>query len=332
VTAPGQPTLRDVAEAAQVSPMTVSRALRDDEGVSTATRQRVLEVAASLGYRRNEAARNLRLGRSDGLIGLVVTNLANPFYSELALGLEAAVAERGMRVVLGNSGEDPARERQLVHDFVSRRLDGLVVVPATHDHAHLGSDHTRGMPVVLAASPPVKVDVDAVLLDDFGGTWDAVRHLIAAGHHRIGFLGLPAATWTGSERYRGYCAALDEAGIPVDDELSSHRQRDVATAEKATEALLNLPAPPTAVFAANNRNTIGAYRAIRARGATTRLAGFDDFELADSLGIPLTVVAYDPRQLGWEAARLLCDRINSADGQPDAPRRVVIPTRVVDYG
>lgn len=326
-----QPTLRDVAERAQVSPMTVSRTLRGDEGVSAATRARVLDVVASLGYRRNEAARNLRLGRSDGLIGLVVTNLANPFYSQLALGVEAAVAEQGMRVMLGNSGEDRARELQLVHDFASRRLDGVVVVPASHDHSHLGADQLRGMPVVLAASPPVKVDVDAVLLDDFGGTWEATRRLIRSGHQRIGFLGLPAASWTGSERYRGYCAALEEAGIPIDDELSSHRQRDVGAAERATEALLDLRDPPTAIFAANNRNTIGAYRAIRTREAATKLAGFDDFELADLLGLPLTVVAYDPRELGREAARLLCDRIENRERRHGAPRRVVIPTSVVEY-
>jgi LacI family transcriptional regulator len=327
----GRPTLRDVADLARVSPMTVSRTLRGDDGVSEATRARVLEVVANLGYRRNEAARNLRLGRSDGLIGLVVTNLANPFYSQLALGVEAAAAERGMRVMLGNSGEDHPREVQLVHDFGSRRLDGVVVVPASHDHTHLGQDQLRGMPVVLAASPPVKVDVDAVLLDDFGGTWEATRRLILAGHRRIGFLGLPAATWTGSERYRGYCAALEEAGIPIDDALSSHRQREVGAAESATEALFDLADPPTAIFAANNRNTIGAYRAIRARGAKTKLAGFDDFELADLLGLPLTVVAYDPRELGREAARLLCDRIEGRDGRSRASRRVVIPTKIVEY-
>lgn len=329
----GRPTLRDVAARAQVSPMTVSRALREDVGVSAATRERVLAAVASLGYRPNEAARNLRLGRSDGLIGLVVTNLANPFYSQLALGLEAALAEQGMRVMLGNSGEDPARERQLVHDFASRRLDGIVVVPASHDHRHLAADQLGGMPVVLAASPPVKIGVDAVLLDDFGGTWEATRQLIAAGHRRIAFLGLPAATWTGSERYRGYCAALEEAGIPVDDRYSAHRQRDVAAAEQATGQLLELPDPPTAIFAANNRNTIGAYRAIRARGAEVTLAGFDDFELADLLGLPLTVVAYDPRELGREAAGLLGDRIAGLRrGQDLPPRRIVIPTKLVEYG
>ncbi len=328
-----RPTLRDVAQHAQVSPMTVSRALREDAGVSAATRARVLDAVASLGYRPNEAARSLRLGRSDGLIGLVVTNLANPFYSQLALGLEAALADKGMRVMLGNTGEDPARERQLVHDFASRRLDGVVVVPASHDHRHLAPEALGGMPVVLAASPPVRIEVDAVLLDDFGGTWEATRQLIDSGHHRIAFLGLPAATWTGSERYRGYCAALEEAGIPIDERYSAYRQRDVATAERSTTRLLELPQPPTAIFAANNRNTIGAYRAIRARGADVTLAGFDDFELADLLGLPLRVVGYDPGELGREAARLLIDRIAAAArGQASRPQRVVIPTRIVEYG
>lgn len=326
------PTLRDVAAHAGVSPMSASRALRGEEGVSEGTRSRVLEAVASLGYRRNEAARNLRLGRSDGLIGIIVTNLANPFHSQLALGVEAAVAERGMRVVLGNSAEDPARERQLVRDFAARRLDGLVVVPAIHDHSHLDPDHLSGMPVVLAVSPPIRVAVDAVLLDDFGGAWEAIRHLIEAGHRRIAFLGLPPATWTGSERYRGYCAALEEAGIPLDDQLTSYRQRDIDAAESATLSLLDLGDPPTAIFGANNRNTIGAYRALRARGSQTKLAGFDDFEFADVLDVPLTVVAYDPRELGRDAARLLSDRIDNVGQHPVAPRRIVIPTKIIDYG
>jgi LacI family transcriptional regulator len=329
----GQPTLRDVARHAQVSPMTVSRALREDGGVSAATRERVLAAVASLGYRRNEAARNLRLGRSGGMIGLVVTNLANPFYSQLAIGVESAVAERGIRVMVGNSGEDPERERQLVNDFASRRLDGVVVVPCSHDHSHLDGSQLSGMPVVLAASPPVKINTDSVLLDDFGGTLEATRHLIAAGHRRIAFLGLPASTWTGSERFRGYCAALEEAGIAVDPRYTSRRQRDVAAAEQATLDLLDLDEPPTAVFAANNRNTIGAYRAIRARRSDVRLAGFDDFELADLLGLPLTVVTYDTRELGREAARLLCDHIDNANRhEPGVARRLVISTRVVEYG
>jgi LacI family transcriptional regulator len=326
----GTPTMSDVARHAGVSPMTVSRALRDDPRVSPETKARVMRAVNALGYRRNEVARNLRLGRSSGLIGLIVTNLANPFYSQLALGIEATAAENGTRVTLGNSGEDVARERQLVHDFASRRLDGIIVVPAGNDHKHLHPAQLAGTPVVLAASPPVRFEADAVLLDDFGGSWDATHRLIEAQHRKIAFLGLQTSSWTGSERFRGYCAALDEAGIPLDDRIISRQQRDVTAAERAMLELLDIEDPPTAVFTANNRNTIGAYRAIRARGSDIALAGFDDFELADMLSLPLTVVSYDPRELGRRAAELLRDRIDNPQAQ-HAARHIVIPTRLVEY-
>jgi len=329
----GNPTMRDVARHAGVSPMTVSRALRDDPRVSPEARTRVMAAVDALGYRRNEAARNLRLGRSSGLVGVVVTNLANPFYSQLALGVETMADEHGMRVMLGNSGEDVARERQLVHDFASRRLDGIVVVPVGSDHRHLNAAQQAGIPVVLAASPPVKFVADAVMLDDFGGTWEATHHLIEARHRKIAFLGLQASTWTGSERFRGYCAALEDAGIPLDERIVSRQHRDVAAAERATLEMLDQEDPPTAVFAANNRNTIGAYRAIRERRSSIALAGFDDFELADVLALPLTVVKYDPQELGRRAAELLCDRINNPQPQAEAAaRRIVIPTKLVEYG
>ena len=327
----GSPTMSDVAHQAGVSPMTVSRTLRDDPRVSPETKSRVLGAVNALGYRRNEAARNLRLGRSSGLIGLVVTNLGNPFYSQLALGVEAMSAENGARVMLGNSGEDVARERQLVQDFASRRLDGIIVVPAGSDYRHLHPAQLAGIPVVLAASPPVRFEADAVLLDDFGGSWDATRHLIEARHRKIAFLGLQASTWTGSERFRGYCAALEEAGIPLDERIVSRQHRDVAAAERTTLELLDLDDPPTAVFTANNRNTIGAYRAIRARRSDIALAGFDDFELADLLSLPLTVISYDPRELGRRAAELLRDRIDNPQAQHTA-RRIVLPTTLVEYG
>ncbi len=327
------PTMRDVASHAGVSPMTVSRALRDDSRVSERTKARVLDAVDAHGYRRNEVARNLRLGRSHSLLGLIVTNLANPFYSQLALGVEAVAAESGMGVILGNSGENPQRERELAQDFALRRIDGIIAVPAGHQHGHLEPAKLSGIPVVLTASPGAKIGVDSVLLDDFGGTWAAIDKLIERGHTRIGFLGPASSTWTGSERYRGYCAALEEAGLSVEDRYVSRNHLDVASAEQAAAKLLDQPDPPTALFAANNRNTIGAYRAVRKLHATTSLAGFDDFEFADVLSLPLIVVRYDPRELGRKAAALLCERIDDPQRtRAIAPRQVVVPTTVVEYG
>jgi LacI family transcriptional regulator len=325
------PTMRDVAALAGVSAMTVSRVLHDDPKITDETKRRVLDAVQQLGYRRDENARNLRLGRSSGLIGLVVTNIANPFYAQLATGAGETAEQLGMGVVLVNTGEDKQREMRLINDLVSRRVDGIIVAPAGDDHRHLDSERLQGAPVVLTARPPIGITADCVLVDDYGGTKEAVGRLIARGHTKIGFLGLPPSVWTGAERFRGFQAAMAEAGLPVDDHYVRYHQRDIAGAEKSAHALLALPDPPTALFAANNRNTIGAFRAVNSIGASTALAGFDDFELADMLGLPLTVVAYDPAEVGHLATRLLLDRLGSGD-EDLPPRRLTVPTSVVEYG
>ena len=313
--------------------MTVSRTVHGDPRVTPTTRERVLAAIEQLGYRRNELARNLRLGRDSGLVGLVVTNLANPFYSQLALGVESAVGEGGLKVVLGNTAEDVGRERQLVEELASRRVDGMIVVPAGADHAHLDPRTLGGAPVVLAARPPSGLAADCVLVDDFGGAREATARLAATGARRIGFLGLPASVWTSSERYRGFCVALEEAGLPVDERHVGRHQGTIASAEAAARRLLDLDEPPDALFCANSRTTLGAVRAIGADGNRMTLAGFDDFEMADVLGVPLILVAYDPTELGRQAASLLVERMgrSSSDGSIP-PRRVVIPTWVVEYG
>jgi len=301
--------MRDVAAHAGVSPMTVSRTLRDDPAVSEPNRQRVLDSVAALGYRRNEAARSLRSGRSHGIIGLVVTNLANPFYSQLALGVEQFAAKHGQQVLIGNTAEDVERERELLADFAARRIDGAVVVPAGTDHRHLRPAHLQGMPVVLAGAPPRRAALDHVLVDDFGGAHALATQLIDAGHKRIGFLGLPTHLWTGVERLRGFTTAMAAAGLSTKPKLIDHHIADIAAAQDITRDLLELAHPPTAILAANNRNTMGAYRAIRHAKSGTALVGFDDFEFADLLDQPLTVAAYDPTEVGSAAAALLHDRV-----------------------
>jgi LacI family transcriptional regulator len=316
---------------AGVSPMTVSRTLRDDPRVSSTTRERVMSAVAELGYRRNELARNLRIGANSGLVGLVVTNLANPFYSQLALGVEAVTGEHGLKVVLGNTGEDPQRERRLVEELTSRRVDGMIVVPAGADHSHLDRIAV-GAPVVLAARPPANLSADCVLVDDFGGAREATARLLASGVRRPAFLGLPSWVWTTSERFRGFSAAVQEAGLEVDDRFVRRHHGTIATAQEAAGELLALPDPPDGMFCANSRTTLGAVRAVTVSDAQLALAGFDDFELADMLGVPLILVAYDPGELGREAARLLEDRMAAASGAELPPRRVVVPTTVVEYG
>jgi LacI family transcriptional regulator len=330
ITAP--PTMKAVATLAEVSAMTVSRVLRGDTGVSADKRARVEAAVRELGYRPNTLARNFRHGQGTGTIGLIVTNLANPFYARLALGIEAAVAEEGLRVMITNTAGDAARERDAVRDFSARRVDGVILVPAGADQAYLAEELPTTLPVVTVARPPAGFEADCVLVDDFGGAYAATSRLLAAGHRRIGFLGNPPSVYTGSERYRGYSAALHEAGIDPDDALVKRGQEDLASAEAAAAELLALPAPPTAVFCTNNRNTLGAYRALRHHDANATLAGFDDFDLADVLSVPVLVVDYDPDEIGRRAAQLLGERLARSGTGVLPPRRVVVRTTIIAHG
>ncbi|MZD56968.1 substrate-binding domain-containing protein [Streptomyces sp. SID5606] len=324
------PTMHDVGKLAQVSAMTVSRVLKNDPGVSEATRERVFAAVDRLGYRRNQTARSLRLGGS-GMIGLVVTNLANPFYSRLALGVQEVATEHGLRVVLSNSGEQADREPELVDGLVDHQVEGLIVVPAGSRQQHLAAA-MRHVPVVFAARPPAGLDTDCVLVEDFHGAREATACLLADGHTRVAFLGNPPALYTGAERLRGFWAAHEEVGIEPDGTLIRQGLTDSATAERAALDLLGQPDPPTALFCTNNRISQGAIRALYKAGTTLPVAGFDNFDLSDVLGLPLTLVSYDADEVGRQAARLLVDRLEHRDGEPPASRRVTVPTHVIRHG
>lgn len=323
------PTLRDVASRAGVSTMTVSRALRGDRGVSPRVREHVLAVAEEVGYRRNEAARNLRLGKRNGLVGLVATNLGNPFYSRLALGVESVAEMHGLKAVIGNTGEDPSRERNLVKDLLERQVDGIIIVPADSQHDHLDSSVVGGAPVVFASRPPHGIDADCVLVDDFGGAQEATRRLIAAGHQRIGFIGNPLSVYTGAERFRGFCTALADAGLPVDMDCVVRDCVDAPSAEAAVSNMLARGILPTALFASTNRMSLGTLLATRDLDDPPAIAGFDDVEYALLLNRPLVLVDYDPDEIGRRACELLLARVRSGTDYAVAPpARVTVPTYV----
>lgn len=328
------PTVKEVARHAGVSPMTVSRTLAGGANVRPDLQERVLAAVRELGYRRNENARILRPGQASGLIGVAITNLGNPYYGNFALGVEEAAAETGRRIVLGNTGGDPARERQLVADFLGRQVEGLVLVPAGGPSDHLQPDRLGDVPLVLASRRIYGLDVDVVLLDDVGGAYRGTLALLDAGHTRIGYLGYVSSAFTGARRYEGYVRALEERGLHPDPALVFREQEDAAGG--AIRRLLDLDEPPTAIFSANNRNSIDALREIgrRLRASATpkempALVSFDDFELAELMPVPVTVVDHDPRQLGREAARLLLSRLGADARQRGPARMVEMPVRVV---
>jgi LacI family transcriptional regulator len=320
--------MRDVAEKAGVSLKTVSRVINEESGVATATAERVGAAIAELGFQRNDLARSLRHGLSSSTFGLVIEDVANPFYSTIAQAIETAARERGFLLMTASAREDGDRERELVTALVGRRVDALLIVPAGEDHGYV--DAIRGRTAfVYIDRPPVGFEADAVLIDDMGGARRAVEHLLAHGHRRIACVADPTDVHTARERLTGYHDALAAAGVTPDPALIRTGSRDAEHAQQIVSALLDLPPDrrPTAIFTANNRKTIGALHALVGRADDVALVGFDDFELADLLGI--SVVRVDAARLGSEAAALAFARL---DGDERPPQRVIVPTELVIRG
>ena len=342
--------MRDVARVAGVSLMTVSRVVNRVPGVQPKTAAKVERAIRQLGYHRNDAARQLRRhSEPTQTIGLLVDDIANPFFAILARAVEDAARLHSCVVLIGSSNDSLAREREVITAFCARRVDGVILVPTAGSHRFLRPQQELGVKVVCVDRPAANLEVDTVLVDNRHGAYVAVRHLIGHGHRRIGYLGDREDIWAVRERYAGFIEAMAEEGLAPDPAIVRHGLRSPAEAAGAAAALMRQPEPPTAIFASNDLVTMGVIDGLQdaggyksagdASGAPARrrgdgrtgvaLVGFDDFALADKLTPPVTVVAQDPAAIGATAAQLLFARIN---GDTSPPRGVVLLTRLIPRG
>jgi LacI family transcriptional regulator len=321
-----RPTLADVAREVGVSAKTVSRVLNEDGPASAETREQVLAAVAKLGFQPNLMARNIRVGGPDTTIGLVIPDLANPFFGTVARSIEDTVRDRGLTLLMGSSADDPDRERSLTDKFLARRVSILMVVPSVGaDHSHLKTHRAAGLPVVFIDRPGAGLATDSV-----DGSHEGVAHLIAHGHRRIGFIGdLPTKLYTRRERFAGYRSALQEADIPYDRSLVANAH-DQPGAEAATSKLLDLADPPTALFAGNNIMALGIVAELaRSKRKDVAVVAFDDVSLAEALEPALTVVAQDPEEIGRTVATTALTRL---DGDRSRARTITVPTRLIVRG
>jgi LacI family transcriptional regulator len=323
--------MRDVAALARVSLKTVSRVINGEPTVASELAARVHSAAATLDYRPNLTARSLR--SSDGrtrTIGVLLEDVANPFSSALHRAVEDIASSRGVAVFAGSLDEDPARERTLALALAARGVDGLIIVPSGDDHSYLAAEQRSGLSLVFADRPPRLLRADAVVSDNYGGAQEAVRHLTAAGHRRIGFLGDMSQIQTAADRFAGYAQALSDAGIELDEELIRKDLHNTDSAEAAARELMAGPGP-TALFPTQNLITIGVIRALRAAGLHERVAvvGFDDIPLADLLQPAVSVIAQDPAAIGARACEILLRRM---DGDPSPAQTYTITTRLIARG
>ena len=324
--------MRDVAAVAGVSLKTVSRVVNREAGVSPSLEQRVREAVELLGYRPNVTASNLRRAdRKTQTIGLILEDVSNPFMSAVHRAIEDVAVPHGTLVFAGSAEESAERERELLLAFVSRRVDGLIVIPVGDDQSLMLRERRFGRPIVFIDRVGSIADADNVTADNRGGARAAVSHLAAHGHRRIAFVGDASWIWTASERHLGYLEALGAEGIRLDPALVVVDVRSSDAAAGVVRELLTRDDPPTAFFTAQNLITVGAVRALQQLGRQhdVALVGFDDVVLADLLQPPVTIIAQSPTTLGRTAAELLFGRL---DGDRSPPRHIVVPTRLVPRG
>ncbi|GAA3236293.1 LacI family DNA-binding transcriptional regulator [Actinocorallia longicatena] len=326
---PRRPTISDVAAAAGVSVKTVSRVINNVPSVRPELVEQVLAAVGELGFRRNELASTLRSGRRTATIGLIIGDLANPFYSTIAAAVAKVARGHDTHLITVSSEEDPELEQIQFVELCQRRVDGLIIVPAGSDHSYTRPEAEMGMRMVFLDRPPSGILADSVVIDNARGAHTGVEALLKDGHTRIGVIADSPAIYTARERLAGARTALAGAGTPYDGSLVRVGVAHPAEAAKAVATMLDGMNPPTAFFAGNNRITVGALQELYRRGHDAALTGFDDFELSTLMPRPLTVVAYDVEELGRTAAERLFARIG---GDASWPSETVIATRLIRRG
>ncbi|GAP34074.1 LacI family DNA-binding transcriptional regulator [Piscinibacter sakaiensis] len=327
--APERASIKDVAQRAGVSRTTVSRVLSDAEAVRPALRERVQQAMAELGWRPSLAARRLRQRRTS-LIGLVVADIRNPFFTAISRAVEDMAYAAGLRLILCNSDEDPAKERTYLELMADERASGVILAPTLE----FTQQHAPGpwpFPLVLVDRAPPGSATEAVLLDNVGAAAMLTRHLLDQGCRRIALLAGARST-TGQQRQAGYEAALRDAGLPP--HVVALRP-DAAAGEAGAARLLAGPAAtrPDALLATSGLLLLGAWRAVRAAGLAMphalALAGFDDNDWTSMTEPAITVLAQPTDDIGRSAAELLLQRL----AEPArAPRRVVLQGRLLVRG
>jgi LacI family transcriptional regulator len=319
--------LREVAALSGVSLKTASRVMNGERYVAEPTAAKVREAAAQIGFRRNVIARDLRSGGGSSSVGLIIGDLANPFYSRIARGAERRLRADGLQLITASSEEDPGLQHRLVSDMLERRVGAMLIVTSESDHGYLDAERELGTPVVFLDRTPEDIVADTIVLDNVGGVRKAVEHLLNGGHRRIGMVGDLSRLETHRERVAAFEEAMTAAGIDNWRRYVRADSHDVEAAERAVRELLELKPAPNALFTTNNRITVGALRVLRGRDDPPALVGFDDFDLADLLDV--TVVAHDPERMGELGADLAVSRMQ---GDRGPARSVRLPTRLVVRG
>jgi DNA-binding LacI/PurR family transcriptional regulator len=328
-----QVTVKDIADKLNLHYTTVSKALRDHPDISVATKQRILSAAKELDYHPNSIAKSLKRQETSTL-GVIVPSIKNDFFSAVISGIEEVAYGRGFNTVVCQSNENSEREAIHVGTLISNRVAGVLVSVAqtTLSGAHFSALQKQGIPLVFFDRVCDDIEADKVVVDDYGGATQAVRHLIQSGYRRIAHLAGPKNTSIGRDRCRGYMDELKRNGISIDHDMITYGGLEEKNGIAALKELTSRCPMPEAIFAVNDPVALGAYKEIKRKGLKipqdVALIGFGNITLSSYLDPPLTTVSQFPYELGRTAAGVLLRRIeNSEYGM--SPAMEVIKTELI---
>jgi LacI family transcriptional regulator len=328
-------TIKEVARRARVSVGTVSNVMRSSTTVSPKLRERVLSAIRDLSYHPDHVARSLKL-RQTMMLGLIISDITNPFFSQLVRGAEDAALEHNYLLLTFNTDDKPEREKHVLSVLRSRRVDGilLVVAPDEHGYLHITQILEWGIPIVCLDRVPPRIKVDSVTVDNVKASQDCVRHLIEKGHRRIGIITGSLSLPNARQRLRGYEKALIEGHIGVDRGLVWQANFRAEGGYQAAKELLANPNRPSALFVSNAMMALGVLKAVEELGVRCpeelALAVFDDIPLGELLRPPLTCVAQPAYLMGYRGAELLIQRLAAKTAKKEASKclAVRLPTEL----
>ena len=311
-------SLTDVAKRANVSIATVSRVINNSDKVVAETRELVNKAMSDLGYKPSRVARRLRQkGGVRHLLGLIIPDIQNPFFAEMARGVEDVAYAHKFAVMLCNSDEDLKKEAFYLDVLQAESVDGLILPPINERDPVVLEFVERGVPVVTVDRSLAHRSIDKVEVDNHRGAYEAVEHLIRLGHQRIGLIAGRMNVSTSRERRLGYEDALAAHKLPLNPHFIRSGDFKQASGRAIADELLSLPVPPTALFVLNNLMTVGALETIHRRKLQIprdiAIIGFDDLPWAEALDPPLTVVRQPAYEVGQAAAELLLKRLEEPD-------------------
>jgi LacI family transcriptional regulator len=323
------PTIQDVAKRAGVAPITVSRVVNNSGYVSEETRARVEAAVTELGYVPNRLARGLR-SKQTHTLGLVLTDITNPFWTTVARGVEDTAEAEGVSVILCNTDESEAKQEAYLQVLLQKQVDGFVLAPARSDARAIAMIHRQNVPVVVI-DRRVPVEVDTVQGDSEGGAHQLTQHLLALGHRHIAMLSGPQTVSTAEDRVAGYHRALADAGLPVDAAYIFRREFTQAAGAEMTRHAMTLSPRPTALFAANNFIAVGAFKALRKMALRVpddiSLVALDDLPQAWIIDPFLTVATQPAYEMGQRATQILLQRLSHT--APESYQHIVLPTTLI---